>query len=94
MERKKKKEEEKPDFRAEYARGRPAIDKKEEEVRQERTRQGSAGRGLPPLVMKDWHSLHDACWSEDGGNTQSVRDLPATGEGGTGALPLLFFRIQ
>lgn len=47
MERKKKKEE-KPDFRAESARGRPAIDTKEEEARQERTRQGSAGRGLPP----------------------------------------------
>lgn len=44
--------------------------------------------------MKDWHSLHDACWSEDGDNTQGVRDLPATGEGGTRALPILFFRIQ
>lgn len=44
--------------------------------------------------MKDWRSLHDACWSEDRGNAQGVCDLPATAGGGTRALPILFFRIQ
>lgn len=47
MERKKKKEE-KPDFRAEYARGRPAIDKKEEEVRRRGQGRALLGGVCPP----------------------------------------------
>lgn len=78
-------------FRAEYARGRRPLTKRG---------RGEAGEDMAGLcwegsapMMKDWRSLHDARWSEDGGNAQGVCDRPATRGRGTRALPILFFRI-